>query len=180
MSRVPNMHRKGSPQHLLFTVIIVSDTRFKQSKSGEELHDETTPLIKRMLRRKRYKLLTAEIVPDQKKAVKDAIENHIDQHHPHVIILSGGTGISPRDITYEVVKELIVKEIDGFGELFRWLSYQDIGTAAMLSRTIAGIHKKTFIVSLPGSPDAVRLAMEKLIIPEAGHIINLIHEVGKE
>jgi molybdenum cofactor biosynthesis protein B len=133
-----------------------------------------------MLRRKRYKLLKAEIIPDQKKAVKDTIENHIDQHRPHVIILSGGTGISPRDITYEVVKKLIAKQIDGFGELFRWLSYQDIGTAAMLSRTIAGIHKKTLVISLPGSPEAVRLAMDKLIIPEVGHIINLIHEVGKE
>ena len=180
MSRVADMHREGSPRHLSFTVIVVSDTRFKQSQRGEAIHDETTPLIKRILRRQRYKLLTSEIVPDQKNAVKDTIVKHIDKHHPHVIILSGGTGISPRDITYEVVKELISKQIDGFGELFRWLSYHDIGTAAMLSRTIAGIHKKTLIISLPGSPDAVKLAMEKLIIPEVGHIINLIHEVGKE
>ena len=104
-------------------------------------------------------------------SIRQAIESNIALPEIDVVILTGGTGISQRDGTYEVVSQLLDKRIDGFGELFRAQSYEEIGPAAMLSRACAGIANDTIIISIPGSEHAVRLAITKLILPEIGHLV---------
>ncbi len=103
--------------------------------------------------------------------VARTIREEIDKGEARVIITTGGTGISRRDSTYEAVTALFEKRLDGFGELFRMLSYQEIGSAAMLSRATAGVSGGCAVFMLPGSPAAVRLAMERLILPELGHVV---------
>jgi len=105
--------------------------------------------------------------------VEDFAEKLVDLD---AIVINGGTGISARDGTTEVVKSLIDKELDGFGEIFRMLSFQQIGSAAIMSRAIAGVRKGKLIIALPGSPDACKLAMDQLIIPEIGHIVSLLRK----
>jgi molybdenum cofactor biosynthesis protein B len=115
-----------------------------------------------------------QIVPDEPSGVSDYIGRQVSDPNCRAVVLCGGTGLSPRDSTFEAVDALLDKRIDGFGELFRWLSYAQIGPAAMLSRAVAGSVGSTAIFSLPGTPGAVRLAMEKLILPELGHIVHLL------
>jgi len=90
------------------------------------------------------------------------------------VILNGGTGLAPRDTTYEAITGLLQKRLDGFGELFRMISYQQVGAAAMLSRAVAGVARGKIVVSLPGAPAAVELAMQKLLLPELGHLVHLV------
>jgi molybdenum cofactor biosynthesis protein B len=111
------------------------------------------------------------VVRDEPRDVAQTIREQMGKGDARVIITTGGTGITSRDSTYEAVIALLDKQLDGFGELFRMLSYQDIGSAAMLSRATAGVAAGCAIFMLPGSPGAVTLAMEKLILPELGHVV---------
>jgi len=111
------------------------------------------------------------IVKDDPDLVRGTIERQLANPHVQAILTTGGTGISSRDSTYETVSALMQKRLDGFGELFRMLSYEQIGPAAMMSRACAGLVAGRIVVSLPGSEAAVRLAMEKLVIPELGHLV---------
>ena len=111
------------------------------------------------------------IVKDEPDQIRAAVEQLLARTDVQAIIATGGTGISRRDGTYEVVNAMLQKRLDGFGELFRMLSYQQIGSAAMLSRACAGLVAGRIVASLPGSESAVRLAMEKLLIPELGHLV---------
>ena len=111
------------------------------------------------------------IVKDEPAEVVRAVSHRLDAADVQVIITTGGTGITSRDNTYEAIAELLEKRLEGFGELFRVLSYQEIGPAAMMSRASAGLSRGKIIVSLPGSEGAVRLAMSKLLIPELGHLV---------
>jgi len=113
-----------------------------------------------------------EIIPDEREKIAAAIVTNLP--NLDAIIVNGGTGISSRDGSTEVIKSLIDKELEGFGEIFRMLSFNEIGSAAIMSRAIAGVRRGKFVAALPGSPDACRLAMEKLIIPEIGHIVSLL------
>ena len=103
--------------------------------------------------------------------MRPLLEELRDRDDVDAVLLTGGTGLSSRDQTFETVSELITKPLPGYGELFRMLSYEDIGPAAMLSRAIGGLMGKTLVMTMPGSPAAVRLAMEKVILPELGHLI---------
>jgi molybdenum cofactor biosynthesis protein B len=105
--------------------------------------------------------------PDQVKAVLNELA---DMPQVQIVLFNGGTGIAPRDTTYDVISRQLEKPLPGFGELFRMLSYEQVGAAAMLSRATAGVYRQTLIVSMPGSPNAVRTALEKLIIPEINHL----------
>jgi molybdopterin adenylyltransferase len=115
-----------------------------------------------------------KIVKDEPGEVIRVVSDHLSRNDVQVIITTGGTGLTSRDSTYEAVSELIEKRLEGFGELFRMLSYQEIGAAAMLSRASAGVARGKVIVSLPGSEAAVRLAMSKLLIPELGHLVQQV------
>lgn len=142
-------------------VITVSDTR-------TEADDRSGALIRSMLIDAGHSVVDYGIVPDEFERIVDSITRLSEP--AEVILLSGGTGITRRDGTFEAVSSLLEKKLPGFGELFRMLSFDDIGPAAMLSRATAGVFRNTLIVSMPGSTGAVKLAMEKLIVPELSHL----------
>lgn len=158
-------HRRRSPAALACGVLTVSDTRTPGT-------DESGDLAKRMLEEGGHRVAEYRIVPDEPERIRETIEEWLDRPAVEAIVVNGGTGISPRDRTIEVVAGLLDRSLDGFGELFRWLSYQQIGPAAMLSRAVAGLARGKPVFSLPGSPAAVRLALEKLILPEIGHVVS--------
>ncbi len=159
-------HRKHARANLRIGIITASDTRTTET-------DESGRLIKTMLEAAGHQVAYYEIIPDEPDRIAKAIIEHLS--HLDGIITNGGTGISARDSTFEAVRSLLHKELEGFGELFRMLSYQEIGSAAFLSRATAGVRAGKLVVSLPGSPDACRLGMEKLLLPELGHIAHLLN-----
>ncbi len=118
-----------------------------------------------------HRVVRRGIVRDDPDAIAAWIREAAHDPEVQAILTTGGTGIAPRDVTYEVVAALLEKRLDGFGELFRMLSYEEVGPAAMLSRAIGGVYRGKVVLSMPGSPHAVRLAMEKLVLPELGHLV---------
>ena len=157
-------HRAAAPKTTRCHVVTVSDTRTEETDRGGGA-------IVELLSRQGHGVAGRTIVPDDPARVRDALRDGIETPDVDVVIATGGTGITRRDGTYEVVAALLDKRIDGFGELFRALSYEEIGPAAMLSRACAGLAGGTIVISLPGSENAVRLAMTKLILPELGHMV---------
>lgn len=164
-------HKKEAPRFVQCKVITISDTRTKQT-------DKSGTLINQLLSENGHKVVEYCIVKDEETQIREAIITGCHSKEIDAIITNGGTGIAKRDVTIEAVQSIIEKEIPGFGEIFRMLSYQvDIGSSAILSRAIAGVFNDTVILSVPGSTGAVKLAMEKLILPELGHIMR---EVTKD
>ena len=157
-------HKATAPRSVRCYAITISDTRTEET-------DTAGRAIAELLAGAGHHVVGRTIVKDDPEAVRGAIERQLSTPDVDVIITTGGTGISARDSTYEVVSSLLQKRLDGFGELFRLLSYEQIGSAAMLSRACAGLVAGRIVVSLPGSEAAVRLAMEKLLIPELGHLV---------
>jgi molybdenum cofactor biosynthesis protein B len=158
-------HRAGSSKHLKVTVLTASDTRTPEN-------DESGRIIREMLEQAGHQVTHYEIIPDDPARISSAVIERIPVDD--AIIISGGTGIAARDMTIEAVRPLLSKELEGFGELFRMLSYQQIGSAALLSRALAGTAHGRIIVALPGSPEACKLAVEKLLLPELGHMAHLL------
>jgi molybdenum cofactor biosynthesis protein B len=163
-------HKKEAPKTVHCKVITVSDTRdHNTDKSGK--------LMMELLEQAGHKISDYVIVKDEAEAIRNEIIKGCDREDIDVILTNGGTGIAKRDVTIETVQGLLEKEMVGFGELFRMLSYQeDIGSAAILSRAIAGVVKDKAVFSTPGSSGAVKLAMNKLIIPEIGHVVREINK----
>jgi molybdopterin adenylyltransferase len=162
-------HREEAPVSVRVAVLTMSDTRTEDD-------DRSGQLIRTNLGWRGHEIAAYAIVPDDPNRIRDQLVAWLADDAVDAIITNGGTGISARDSTYEVVTSLLEKRLDGFGELFRMLSWQEIGAAAMLSRAVAGSAGAKAIFSLPGSSNAVRLAMEKLIGPELGHAV---HELRK-
>jgi molybdenum cofactor biosynthesis protein B len=124
-----------------------------------------------MLRDAGHSVASYQIVKDEPSKIKAAIKKAVKNKKVQAIIINGGTGIAKRDSTFEAIEELLEKKLDGFGEVFRALTYQEIGSPAIMTRATAGTYKGRIIFSTPGSENAVKLAMEKLILPELGHIL---------
>lgn len=144
-------------------VITVSDTRTPATdRSGQLMCDR--------LQTNRHCVLSYEILPDEPDQIRARVLELCDRPDIAAILLNGGTGIAPRDTTYDAIETLLDKTLPGFGEVFRWLSYQEIGSRAIASRATAGLRGTTLIFSLPGSSNAVRLAMDALILPELAHL----------
>ena len=164
MSTPPEEHKASAPETLRVAVVTVSDTRTVETDTGGR------ELI-RWLASGGHQVVFREIIPDDPARMRPLLEQL--QHNPDVdaVLMTGGTGISSRDQTYETVDGLLTKTLPGYGELFRQLSYQEIGPAAMLSRAVGGLMQQTLLLTMPGSPAAVRLAMEKVILPELGHLV---------
>lgn len=158
-------HKQEAPKRVTCMVITVSDTRTVETdKSGQ--------LMQSLLLEQGHEVTMYEIVPDEPSEIEQAIWQGLNDKRIQVILLNGGTGIAKRDTTVETVQRLLEKEMPGFGEIFRYLSYvEDIGSAAILSRAIAGSAQGKAIFSTPGSSGAVRLAMNKIILPELGHVV---------
>ena len=156
-------HRRAAPTGLSVSIITVSDTRtLETDKSGQA--------IERLLAASGHRVLTRLVVPDEGASIDAALRAALADT-ADAVILNGGTGIAQRDGTVEIVSELLDRELPGFGELFRFLSFEEIGAAAMLSRAVGGVSGDKAVFSLPGSTKAVTLAMEKLILPEVGHVV---------
>jgi molybdopterin adenylyltransferase len=159
-----NEHKAQAPHSVGCFVMTVSDTRTDDTDTGGRA-------IVDLLTKAGHTVAGRTIVKDDPELVRGTIERQLANPQVQVIITTGGTGITSRDSTYEVVSGLLQKTLDGFGELFRMLSYEQIGSAAIMSRATAGLVAGRIIVSLPGSEGAVRLAMERLLIPELGHLV---------
>jgi molybdenum cofactor biosynthesis protein B len=157
-------HKASAPASVSCYVLTVSDTRTPETDtSGRAIRD--------LLESAGHHVAGSSIVPDDPAVVAQAVKIEVVAAHTQVVILTGGTGLTSRDGSYEAVAGLLEKRLDGFGELFRMLSYRTIGPAAMLSRAVAGTTGQTAIFLLPGAENAVRLAMEELILPELSHIV---------
>ena len=155
-------HRKSAPSSVRCFVLTISDTRTAQN-------DTSGDAIVGLLANAGHVITARAVVKDDPEAVRHAITANAPA--ADVVITTGGTGITSRDSTYEAIASLLDKHLDGFGELFRVISYQEIGSAAMLSRACAGTVGRTAVFSLPGSTHAVTLGMTKLILPEIGHVV---------
>jgi molybdenum cofactor biosynthesis protein B len=158
-------HREKGKKSIRCFVVTVSDTR-------DESTDSSGQLIKSQLGNEGHPLAGYRIVKDEPVQIEALLQDILRQSEVDAVIVNGGTGISPRDGTYEVIVKLLEKRLDGFGEIFRYLSYQDIGSAAIMSRAVAGSAQGKVVISLPGSKGAVGLAMEKLILPELRHMVS--------
>ncbi|HIH97418.1 MAG TPA: molybdenum cofactor biosynthesis protein MoaB [Thermoplasmata archaeon] len=160
-------HKAKAPKSVKFAVLTISSTRdFERDKSGK--------LIEESLEKAGHQLIKRIIVKDKLEDIKNGVKSLL-LIDAEVIITTGGTGISTKDLTLEAIKPLLSKEIQGFGELFRHLSYEEIGSPAILSRALGGVTnlegKRKILIALPGSPNACKLACEKLIIPELSHLV---------
>jgi len=156
-------HRQAAPARVATAIVTVSDTRTLESDTGGALVEEKLLAAQQIVTRRR-------IVRDEPSAIRDALNEILAEAESRAVIFTGGTGIAPRDVTPDTIEPLLERVIPGFGELFRMLSYEDIGSAALLSRALAGLKDGKVIFVIPGSRGAVRLAMDKLIVPELGHL----------
>ena len=160
----PLEHKATAPRAVGCWVLTVSDTKTPET-------DTSGMLIRKLLTEAGHPVVGSSIVRDEPKDVQRVIREACASDAVKVVIATGGTGITSRDSTYEAIDAMLDKRLPGFGELFRMLSYQEIGAAAMLSRAQLGIHARRIVVSLPGSPNACRLALEMLLIPELPHLV---------
>ena len=158
-------HKARGKKSIRCFVITVSDTRSEDT-------DISGQTIKSMLEAEAHQIAGYRIVKDEPAQIEALLNEALAAVEVDAVIVNGGTGIAPRDGTYEVVSRLLEKKLDGFGEIFRYLSYLDIGSAAIMSRSAAGAARGKVLVSLPGSKAAVTLAMEKLILPEIRHMVS--------
>jgi molybdenum cofactor biosynthesis protein B len=161
---VPREHKAQAPRAVGCFVLTISDSKTPDT-------DTSGALIRELLAGAGHTVVGHAIVKDEPVEVAAVIREGCANPAVQAFVLTGGTGITSRDATFEAVEALLDKRLTGFGELFRMLSYQEIGAAAMLSRAQAGVVKGRVLFSLPGSPNACRLALEKLILPELGHLI---------
>jgi molybdenum cofactor biosynthesis protein B len=161
---VPQEHKSFGPRSVGCFVLTVSDTRTEANDTGGQA-------ILDAVMAAGHRVTGRAIVRDDPAAVTSAVQQQLAVAATQVIITTGGTGITSRDGTFEAIDRLLEKRLTGFGELFRMLSYEQIGASAMMSRAAAGTAKGKAIFVLPGSPDAVKLAMTKLIVPELGHVV---------
>lgn len=164
MSQVSSQHRAESPTGLACAVLTVSDTRTPETDSGGKL-------IIDLLTAAGHRAVAREIIPDDPERMRPLVTEWSARGDIDAILLTGGTGISSRDQTFETISGLLTKPLPGYGELFRMLSFAEVGAAAMLSRAVGGLIERTVVLTMPGSPAAVRLAMERLILPELGHLV---------
>ena len=169
MSDSVGKHRADSPQVVNCAVITVSDTRTIETDRGGKCLVE-------LLTAAGHVVASREIVADEPFEMRQLVEQLSGREDVDAILLTGGTGIAPRDQTYETISTLLTTSLPGYGELFRMLSYQEIGSAALLSRAVGGLAGSTVVLTMPGSPAAVRLAMEKIILPELGHLVSEAHK----
>jgi len=157
-------HKHLSPQHICCAVLIISDSRDAKT-------DESGKVLVEGLKNAGHEVSSFGFLKNDAEAIREKLDELIHCQGLQAIIASGGTGASKRDITVETVTPLLEKVLPGFGELFRSLSYQEIGTGAILSRALAGVAWGKVVICLPGSVKAVKLALEKIILPEIGHVV---------
>ena len=164
MSEAVHKHRESAPETVRVAILTISDTRTPETDTGGDIAQE-------LLEGAGQEVVERRIVRDEVSGIRNNLVDLLARSDVDAVVTTGGTGISARDTTYEVVDRMIEKKLDGFGEIFRMLSYEEIGSAAIMSRALAGSVGSKFLASLPGSRNAVRLAVEKLLVPELAHIV---------
>jgi molybdopterin adenylyltransferase len=164
LSESVHRHRQSAPETVRVAILTISDTRTRETDTGGDVAEE-------LLRDAGQEIVARRIVRDEVAGIRNNLVDLLASPDVDAVVTTGGTGISARDTTYEVVERMIEKKLEGFGEIFRMLSYEEIGAAAMMSRALAGSVGTKFVASLPGSRNAVRLAVEKLLVPELAHIV---------
>ncbi len=162
-------HRAAAPGKVGCAVLTVSDTRNLETDSGGAL-------LARLLEDAGHRVVSRVIVRDDAQEIRAAASKALEDEACDALLLTGGTGVAPRDVTPEAIRPLLERELPGFGELFRQLSYQEIGAAALLSRALAGVCGEKLLFALPGSKGAIRTALEKLVLPELGHLLGVANK----
>lgn len=172
----PAKHKEGAKKQYKCAIITISTSKYWNKEEGEtDVADLSGEIAKELVTKNGHEVVYYTIVPDEEDKIHECVTKALNSD-AEFIITSGGTGLTKNDITIEVVSKLLKKEISGFGELFRRISYDEVGTAAVLSRAIAGVIAQKAIFCLPGSPNAVRLALDSIIMPEIAHIMKHVQE----
>lgn len=161
-------HRAEVPPRALgFAVVVVSDSK-------DPATDRNGPLVQDLVEAAGHALAERKLLPNAVSAVQEELQDLLARDGIDVVVFCGGTGFSPRDLSVDAVRPFLEREVEGFGELFRALSFAEVGAAAMLSRACGGVARQRAVFCLPGSPHAVRLAVERLILPEVGHLLGQV------
>jgi molybdenum cofactor biosynthesis protein B len=166
-SSTPQEHKEHAPHSIICAIVTVSDSKTESTDRGG-------PTIRTSLERAGHAVAWTRVVRDELLEIRAAVEAALQDRAVQAVVLTGGTGIARRDVTVEALEPILEKELPGFGEIFRALSFKEIGSAAMLSRAVAGIARGKPIFALPGSPQAVKLAMDELVVKELGHMVGLL------
>lgn len=176
MNSVTDQHKKGTANAFKFVIVSISTSRYEQYglvSSPDDADDFSGKLLLDLVSAKGHTIVDYKLVSDEMVAISNAVSDAVGQS-ADIIITTGGTGLTPSDITIESVTPLFDKQMPGFGELFRFKSIEQIGSAVILTRAVAGIIGESAVFCLPGSPSAVELALSEIILPEVGHVINHI------
>ncbi len=176
MSETSRKHKESAPEHLSFGIFVCSSSRYEKLKRGEKVDDPSGDLIESMLRKAGHSVLFRKVISDDEVVIEEGARQVSCAEGLDAVVFCGGTGITHSDVTIETVTPLLEKTLPGFGEIFRQLSFDEIGSAAVLSRAIAGVANDKVFFCIPGSPSAVRLCVERLILPEAPHIVKHARE----
>ncbi|MDT7873026.1 MogA/MoaB family molybdenum cofactor biosynthesis protein [Stygiolobus sp. CP850M] len=176
MTHAHEKHREHAPKQINFYIITVSTSRYEKLSKKEPVVDESGDVIKQLVIEAGYTVVGYSLVPDDKVKILRAFAEALDDPRVDVIISTGGTGYAPSDQTVETIRPIFDREIEGFSDVFRNISFDDpkVRAAAYLTKASAGIIGKKVVYLLPGSPDAVRLATKELILPEVGHLLYLV------
>ncbi|MGA2627687.1 MAG: molybdenum cofactor biosynthesis protein B [Candidatus Bathyarchaeia archaeon] len=173
MSETSKLHKKSSPDSATVYIITCSTSKFKQLRAKQEPSDESGDTIEHLATNAGHRISGRKLISDSKPMIRKTVREAFSNRDVDAVIITGGTGLSSTDVTFEAISPMLDREIPGFGEIFRRISFDEIGSAAMMSRAFAGTIKDRAVFCLPGSPNAVKTAMEKLILPELGHLVGL-------
>jgi molybdenum cofactor biosynthesis protein B len=176
VSETSKQHKATAPKQLKFAVFVCSTSRYQQLQKGEKIEDVSGDTVVTLLSNAGHLALSKKIISDDKIMIEEAVKNVLSSAEMDAAIFCGGTGITPKDVTIEAVSPFLEKILPGFGEIFRRLSYDKVGSAAVMSRAVAGVARGKALFCIPGSPDAVRVSVEMLILPEAPHIVRHARE----
>jgi molybdenum cofactor biosynthesis protein B len=173
MSKVSKLHKESSPKSVGIYIVTCSTSKFKQIQAKQQPSDESGDTIEHLAKNNGHLIIGRKLISDSKPMIRKITREALSNPGVDALIITGGTGLSTTDVTLESISPILDREVPGFGELFRKISFDEIGSSAMLSRAFAGMVGGRAIFCLPGSPNAVQTAMEKLILPELGHLVGL-------
>jgi molybdenum cofactor biosynthesis protein B len=176
MSESTREHKAAASKKLKFAIFTCSTSRYQHLTKDESVKDESGDLIETMLSKAGHTVSFRKTISDNKIMIEESLRHVLASADVDAAIFTGGTGIAPSDITIETVLPFLEKSLPGFGEIFRLLAFNEIGSAAILSRAVAGVAKRKVFFCIPGSPNAVKLCVKELILPEASHILKHTRE----
>lgn len=165
-------HQKAAPHEVKVSIITVSTSKFREKQNKKKVDDKSGEIIRKMIEKTGYQIVSQKLIDDNIEMIRFTLLKSIYVEGAEAVIITGGTGISPRDVTIESIRPLFDKELEGFGEVFRNISFHQIGSPAQLSRATAGVIDNRIVYCIPGSPNAVEPALE-IILPELPHAVSM-------